>query len=137
MSSVSAVNPGIADLLRTFSSGSSPVSPALSSTAVQSALEIASPSDLVQLSAQALQLHQVGGLFGSSQSPQTATDPGTVLLQALESESTQTQPTTTSTDSTAAPVPSPGETFAEQEAATLFGTDLSTGAGTNTISLLG
>jgi len=108
MSSVSAVNPAVADLLQVFSkSGSASLSTALSSTAVQSALDTASPGDLVQLSTQALQLQQVAGLFG--------TDPGT------------SQPTTT----TAA------ETFAQQEAATLFGTDLSTGAGTNTISLLG
>ena len=115
MSSVSSVNPGVADLLQTFwKNGTSPVSTALSSSGVQSALAIASPGDLVQLSSQALQLQQVAGLFGPSE-----VSNGTAA--------TQHQPTATS--------PQANETFAEQEVAALFGTD---SVGSNsTISLLG
>jgi hypothetical protein len=74
MSSVNAVLNGVADLLQTFSKvgSSSPVTSALSSAAVQSALSTASPGDVVQLSQQALALQQVAGLFGSSDSSTAA-----------------------------------------------------------------
>jgi hypothetical protein len=60
MGSVSTINPGIASLLQTLSN----VSPALSSPAVQSALENASPADVVQLSEAATQLESVDAMFG-------------------------------------------------------------------------
>jgi len=67
MASIAPVNPGVTDVLQLLSgAGSASVSSALSSTAVQSALQNASPSDLVQLSAAALQLQDVSDLFGSS-----------------------------------------------------------------------
>ncbi len=56
-----AINPGVSDLLQTLSNLNSPV---LSSPAVVSALEKASPSDIVQLSAEATQLEGVDAMFG-------------------------------------------------------------------------
>jgi hypothetical protein len=60
MGSASTINPGIASLLQTLSN----VSPALSSPAVQSALENASPQDVVHLSEAATQLESVDAMFG-------------------------------------------------------------------------
>jgi hypothetical protein len=74
MASIAPVNPGVTDVLQLLSgAGSASVASALSSTAVQSALQKASPTDLVQLSAAALQLQDVSDLFGGSgSSPATA-----------------------------------------------------------------
>ena len=139
MSSVSAVPSGVADLLQTFSkAGSSALPSALSSTAVQSALELASPGDLVQLSQQALALQQVGGLLGGSDSSGNsdasqegaATDPGTLILQALANQAQTSQshlassPGPTASNSSAPVTPTvTNETLAQQEAAVLFGTN--------------
>lgn len=72
MSSVASVNPAVSNLIQTLSGGgSTPLSSALSSQAVQTALEKASPADIVALSNQALQLEQVNGLFGNSGTSET------------------------------------------------------------------
>jgi hypothetical protein len=130
----SPVKPGVADLLRTFSrSESSSVSAALSSKAVQSALAVASPHDLVRLSVQAIQLQQVTALFdssGDSNASLATTDRGAALLQALANPTSASAAASTSR-------PPAGETLAQQEAAALFGTNSVTGAGNNAIRLLG
>ncbi len=61
MASVSSINPGLADLLQTLANIQSPV---VSSPAAVSALEKASPTDLVQLSEAALQLEGLDEMFG-------------------------------------------------------------------------
>ena len=156
MSSVSVVPSGVSDLLQTFiKSGSSPVSPTLSSASVQSALAIASPGDLVQLSQQALQLQTVAGLFASSGasggSDAATTDPLTALLQTLEKQTQSDQVSnpssnqgTTGSDSTspsatplstAATIAAANQVLAQQEAFALLGTNTATGAGKGTINL--
>src|ERR1700690_2090956 len=81
MGSISSPNPGVSDLLQTLSSAEpASVSSVLSSPAVQSALENASPGDIVHLSAQAVQLQEADALFGSPDSSQTA---ASIILQAL------------------------------------------------------
>jgi hypothetical protein len=98
MSSVSSTSSGLSNLLQTLSAESPQLSSLLSTPKMQSALEKASPGDLVQLSDQALQLQQVGLLFGSSNSTQSTSDslfsmlsPGSSnaepdpIIQALES----------------------------------------------------
>jgi hypothetical protein len=86
MSSVTSVNPGVADLFHALSNtGSASVSSPLSLPGLQSALQTASPVDIVQLSQQALALQQVSGLFGTPDAFQTSTDPSSLLLQALTS----------------------------------------------------
>jgi len=84
MASVSSVNPGVADILQTLSStGATPLSSALFGSAVQSALQKASPSDLVQLSQEATQLQEASGLFSGANATQTSTNSGYSLLQSL------------------------------------------------------
>ncbi len=86
MSSISSVNPGVAGLLQTLSNtGSTAVNSVLTLPAVQTAIENASPEDLVQLSFEAQQLQETAGLFGTTDASQTPVDPGTLLLQALSS----------------------------------------------------
>jgi hypothetical protein len=124
MSSVNSAVSRVTDLLQAISSiAPSGLSSALSSWTVQSALQGASTGDLLQLSRQALDLQQVTGLFAGAEGGQSTADPGTLLLQSLESHGSAS---TTSTTGVAA-----AETPAEQEASYLFGT------GTSTISLLG
>ncbi len=84
MTSVSSDPSGVADLLQTFSgTGASASSSALASTKVQTALQSASPGDIVQLSEQAVQLQQVSGLFASSDSSATAPNSTIQLLVQL------------------------------------------------------
>jgi hypothetical protein len=72
MSSVSATNPGLTDLLQTLSNVNSPV---LSSPAVVSALQGATPRDIVQLSSEATELQNIGVLFGLSNGTTSAPTP--------------------------------------------------------------
>jgi len=88
MGSVSSTNPGVADLLQILSGTGSAASSAFSSTGVQAALQSASVGDIVQLSQEALQLQVASGLFGTSQSAETATSPGNLRLQAVNSSLT-------------------------------------------------
>src|SRR5580658_6986910 len=132
MSAVTSVNPGIANLSQLLSStGSASISSALSSPTVQSALNNAPPADLVQLSQQAVQLQEASGLFGSSDSSDTAATPQTLLLQALNSAITGSaatgSTTSTSTASTAA------ATSALEQVSELLGTNSSSGS----VSFLG
>jgi hypothetical protein len=61
MASVASINPGLSDLLQTLANIDSPV---VSSPAAVSALEKASPTDLVQLSEAAMQLQGLDAMFG-------------------------------------------------------------------------
>lgn len=70
MGSVSSTSSNLSNLLQTLSTASPELSSLLSRPQMQSALEKASPGDLVQLSDQALQLQQAGLMFGSSDSTQ-------------------------------------------------------------------
>jgi hypothetical protein len=111
MGSIAPANPGLTDVLQLLSAaGSASVSSALSSPAVQSALQDASPADIVHLSAEALQLQSVTGLFGGSDSPQ-ASSASTPATAAAASES--------------------------QLLSGLFGTNTNAAAGNTALSLLG
>lgn len=83
MGSVSSVNPGVADLLQTLTNLNSPV---VSSQSTVTALEKASPSDIVQLSVAANQLEGVDAIFGIPTASSTA-DMSSSLL-ALENSTT-------------------------------------------------
>jgi hypothetical protein len=65
MGSVSSTSPNLSTLLQNLSVESPQLSSMLSTPEMQSALQKASPGDLAQLSDQALQLQQVGLLFGN------------------------------------------------------------------------
>jgi hypothetical protein len=103
MGSVSSTNSNLTNLLQTLSAKSPELSSMLATPQMQTALEKASPEDLVQLSDQALQLQEVGLMFGSADgaqsnglnplsdslfsalSPATSTTQPDPILQALES----------------------------------------------------
>jgi hypothetical protein len=73
MASVASINPGLADLLQTLANIDSPV---VSSPAAVSALEKASPTDLVQLSEAAMQLQGLDAMFGIQNGLQSGTQDG-------------------------------------------------------------
>src|SRR5580693_9054030 len=89
MGSVASTNPlasnnnnGLADLLQNLTNENSPLLSTLSSPAVQSALQNAPASDIVEISDQALQLQDTDALFGISN---TSTSPTDSLFSALAS----------------------------------------------------
>jgi len=85
MSSVSPIGTGISDLMQMFSSAApAAMSSLLSSPQMQSALAKAPPVDIVHLSAQAMQLQEVDGLFGGANPLQTV-DPGLAMQSMLMS----------------------------------------------------
>jgi len=89
MGSVSSAGSDLSNLLQTLSAESPQLASILSTPKVQSALEKASPGDLVELSNQALQLQQVGLLFGSSDGTQSS---GDSLFSLLSPGSSAAQP---------------------------------------------
>jgi hypothetical protein len=132
MGSIPSVNPGVSDLLQTLSSAESASgSTLLSSPAVQSALQNASPGDIVQLSARALQLQEADGLFGSAESTQTAVS---IVQQALNSsKSSSTTIGATTSSSTAATALAASQL---EEVTGLFGTNTNTGTGNQPLNFL-
>jgi hypothetical protein len=74
MGSVASTNNGLSDLLQTLTNDNSPLLPTLSSPAVEAALENAPATDIVEISAQAVQLQEADTLFGISNTPTTPTD---------------------------------------------------------------
>jgi hypothetical protein len=97
INSASPANSWVSNLAQSLGAST----PVLASSPVQSAIENASPEDLVQLSSAAQNLQETGVLFGPAASP-TVADPGSLLLQAVTSSITGTTATTTaaSTDPT-------------------------------------
>lgn len=86
MGSVSSTNPGVANVLQTLANVNSPV---LSAPNVVSALEKASPSDIVKLSAAATELQGVAMMFGGSAATSDGTsDPLSSLIATLDASLT-------------------------------------------------
>jgi len=142
MGSISSVNPGISNLLQTLSNVDSP---ALSSPSVLSALQKASPSDVVQLSTAALQLENVDAMFGvPNPSSSSSTSALNSLMASLEAPPTSTPAATnTPVPSAAASTASPAEQAAsyqanlqQSETQTLFGL-VPTGASGSLFDTLG
>jgi hypothetical protein len=141
MGSIPSVNPGVSDLLQTLSSAESASgSTVLSSPAVQSALQNASPGDIVQLSARALQLQEADGLFGSAESTQTA---ASIILQALNSSKSASTTTSAATSGSTPSSTSSSSTAANALAASqleevtgLFGTNTNAGTGNQPLNFL-
>ena len=73
MGSVPSTNNGLSDLLQTLTNDNSPLLPTLSSPAVEAALKNAPATDIVAISAQAVQLQEADALFGSSNTSTTPT----------------------------------------------------------------
>lgn len=133
MGSISSVNPGITNLLQTLSNVDSPV---LSSPSVLSALQKASPSDVVQLSSAALQLENADAMFGMP-APNSSTTDLTSLLATLEApQATQSPSLTSSTASPADQAASYQAALQQSETQTLFGLGL-TSASSSLLNILG
>src|ERR1700679_1491590 len=101
MGSVASSGFSVANLLQSLTGGSPQVASALSSSTVQTALQSASPSDLVSLSGEAVQLQEVDLLFGGSitafgtTAPTTPTIPSVLNpLSSLLSPPSSTAPST-------------------------------------------
>jgi len=119
MSTVSSVNPGLADVLQTLSNLDSPVA---SSASVKSALEKASPADIVQLSNAATQLQNVDVLFGVPAPTSTSNTDISNLLDTLESTASGATATpATSTPSTVQQLLDNQATLQSSEMDTLLG----------------
>jgi hypothetical protein len=80
--STASTNNGLSDLLQTLTNENSPLLATLSSPNVESALEKAPASDIVEISDQALQLQTADAIFGISN---TSTSPTDSLFSALAS----------------------------------------------------
>jgi hypothetical protein len=94
MGTVSSTSSNLSNLLQTLEAASPELSTMLSTPQMQSALAKASPGDLVQLSDQAMQLQEVGLMFGSTDGTQS-TDSDSApdsILSALSPNSSTTQP---------------------------------------------
>ena len=94
MGSVSSINSNLTNILQTLSAESPELSSTLATPQMQSALEKASSGDLVQLSDQALQLQEVGLMFGSADGTQSngLNSLSDSLFSALSPNSSTTQP---------------------------------------------
>jgi hypothetical protein len=123
MGSVATTGFSLTNLLQTLTSAGSPqLSAALSSTAVQTALQTAPTSDLVDLSDQAMQLQEVSQLFGNSSAPDTATLPSALdPLSSLLSPASSTPSSGSSTASLANQLSGYQSDLQSQEMQTLFG----------------
>jgi len=118
MGSIASTNPaatstsssnGLADLMQTLSNENSPLLSTLSSPNIQSALETAPASDIVEISEQAMQLQATDALFGISDT--SSTSPDDSLFSALADTSSTTS--SSASDSTL----STGSSLADQLAA--------------------
>lgn len=125
MGSISSLNPGITNLLQTLSDVNSPV---LSSPSAVSALEQASPSDLVQLSTAAMQLENVDAMFGMPDASSSNSNAAlNNLLTTLETPQTTTpsvataQPAASTTASPAEQAANYDQALQQSEAQTLLG----------------
>ena len=130
----SLVNPGLANLLQNLASVGSPL---LSSPQAMAALQQASPADIVQLSAQAIQLEGLDALFGQTATPDlsgsdpllstlyqpvSSPDPLTSLEQALQIDASVPATAPASRLSTANALASYTQNMQANEMDTLFGT---------------
>jgi len=95
MGSVASTNPlasnnnnGLADLLQNLTNENSPLLSTLSSPAVQSALQNAPASDIVEISDQALQLQTADALLGISNPTTSPTDSLFSALASINSSDT-------------------------------------------------
>jgi hypothetical protein len=115
---VSTTSSVVSNLLQTLSADSPALSTAFSSPNVQSALQNASPTDIVQLSDDAVQFQEASLLFGDagSTSTPTAETASDTILQSMES-ALQTQASAANPTSTASSTPT-----STPDLASLFGT---------------
>ncbi len=95
MGTTSSVNLGLANLVQDLTNIGSPL---VSSPTAMAALEKASPSDIVQLSAEASQLQGMSVLFGESNTATTNPTAADSILSAMYPNSGSTTPSTSALD---------------------------------------
>jgi hypothetical protein len=124
---VSTTSSVISNVLQSLSSDSPTLSSVFSSPNVQSALQSASPTDVVQLSDDAVKFQEASVLFGNDGSTMTPTaqSASDTILQAMES-AIQTQAGAATSASTASP------TTSTPNLASLFDTITTTDPSLNT-----
>lgn len=133
MGTIASTNAGLTDLLQTLSSVGSPLTSTLSTPALQSALQNASPADIVKLSAAALQLQATDEMFGVSDT----SDP-TNLLSALESSvAGSTTTPSSSSGSTADQLAAAESDLQAQQTAALFDTNNASTAENSLFNVMG
>jgi hypothetical protein len=123
MSSIPSLNPALSNLLQTLSNVNSPV---LSSPTAVSALESASPGDIVQLSMAATQLENVDILFGvaSGSSGNSSSDLNSLLANlepsltgSSSSSAVPVSSTNSQSSSASSPIGSASDQIANYQAA--------------------
>jgi len=148
----STSSPGLTYLTQLLSSSGSPLfSSGLSSSQIQSILQDASPSDIVQLSDQAMQLQSVDLLFGNPDTSQTtglvpassASNSSALLDNILATLSAPSNSTTSNANGSSAAPSLAGQMASYQsqlqteEMQTLFGTSSTTAVPGTSLSVLG
>ncbi len=126
MGSVASTGFSIGNLLQSLTNSSPQLSFALSSNSVQAALQNASPSDLADLSGEALQLQESDLLFdtsttGTSQTIPYTPDPLFSLLSSLDSSTASGSSASSSTASLSNQLSGYQSDLASQEMQSLFG----------------
>jgi hypothetical protein len=129
MGSVSSASSVLSNLIQTLGTESPTLSSVFSSPNVQSALQKASPEDVVQLSDDAVQFQEASLLFGNATVTPSSEDASDSILQSLQS-SLAIQSGVAS--STAAGTTTPATDSQAQDLASLFGTTTTTSPALNT-----
>jgi hypothetical protein len=132
--SAGSSNNGLSDLMQTLTNENSPLLSTLSSPSVQSALENAPLSDIVEISEQALQLQSVDALFGLSSTANTSSDSLFTALADIGSNTGSSSATSPNTGSSLADQLAAYEGNVQtQEAQTLLGINPSTNTPTGSL----
>jgi hypothetical protein len=126
---VSSTSSVLTNLIQTLGTESPTLASVFSSPNVQSALQTASPEDVVQLSDDAVQFQEASLLFGNATEKPTSDDASDSILQSLES-SFAIQSGVVS--STAAGATAPATDSQARDLASLFGTTTTASPALNT-----
>jgi hypothetical protein len=139
MGSVASSGFSVANLLQSLTSGSPQVSSALSSSTVQTELQSASTSDLIELSGQAVQLQEADQLFADSSSASGTSTAPTIpsALNPLSSLLSSTGSTSPSTAPLADQLAGYQSDLQSQEMQSLFGVGQNSPALSSLFDVLG
>jgi len=129
MGSVSSASSLLSNLIQTLDTESPTLSSVFSSPNVKSALQRASPTDVVQLSDDAVQFQEASLLFGNATETPTSNDASDSILQSLQSSFA----IQSGVASSAAPATTtPASESQAQDLASLFGTTSTASPALNT-----
>lgn len=130
-------NNGLTDLMQTLTSENSPLLSTLSQPSIQSALENAPPSDIVEISEEAQQMQSVDALFGISSTANTSTDSlFSALADAVSSASSSAASSLDTGSSLADQLAAYQGNMQTQETQTLLGLNPSTNTPSSLLDVL-